>query len=96
MASRAQVILKPTEAKRLLSKAVLNLDKVKRVLEAGIVMIHPSSTSMFMLQELGFELPKEGIWVCGHISPKSYAFHRGMIDIVLHAPEYGPAKILTS
>jgi hypothetical protein len=85
----AQVVLTPTESKRLLSKAVLSLDGVKRALSDGFVIVHPSSTSIFMLGELGFELPEKAIWVCGHISDKGLCISRKMIDAVLETPEYG-------
>ncbi len=85
----AQVVLTPTESKRLLCKAVLSLDEVKRALGEGLLIIHPSSTSIFMLQELGFELPERGIWVCGHISPRGLCISRKMLDAVFENPEYG-------
>lgn len=88
----AQVVLTPTESKRLLSKAVLSLDAVKRSLDNGILIIHPSSTTIFMLEELGFTVPEEGIWVCGHISPKGLCISRKMIEAFLETPEYGAAK----
>ena len=80
MTTGVQVVLAPTEAKRLLSKAVLQLEEVKRALEDGIVIIHPSSTTIFMLEELGHTLSDDGIWICGHISPKGLCISRKMID----------------
>ena len=88
----AQVVLTPTESKRLLSKAVLAMDEVQRALSDGILIIHPSSTTIFMLGELGLELPEKGIWVCGHISSKGLCISRKMIDAVLETPEYGAAN----
>ena len=88
----SQVVLTPTEAKKLLSKAVLNLDEVKRALDSGMLLVHPSSTTIFMLDELGFKLPPEGIWVCGHISPKGLCISRGMIDALLEIPDYTVEK----
>jgi hypothetical protein len=90
MALSAQVVLTPTESKRLLSKAVLALSEVKKALDGGIVVIHPSSTTIFMLGELGYTLPEGGIWVCGHISPKGLCISRGMLDAVTSTPDYGP------
>ncbi len=89
---KAQVVLTPTESKRLLSKAVLNLPKVQRALNEGILIVHPSSTTIFMIEELGFKLAKEQIWVCGHISPKGLCMVRPIIDTVLETPDYGPEK----
>lgn len=89
---RAQVVLTPTESKRLLSKAVVNLNEVKAALENGTVIIHPSSTTIFMLDELGFQLPQKGVWICGHISPKGLCISRGMIDGVSNIPDYREEK----
>jgi hypothetical protein len=80
MTLSVQVVLTPTEAKRLLSKAVLQLDEVKKALDDGIMVVHPSSTTIFMLEELGLQLPKERIWVCGHISPTGLCLSRKQID----------------
>jgi hypothetical protein len=91
MGLKAQVVLTPTEAKRLLSKAVLNLPEVKKALKEGILILHPSSTTIFMLEELGYSLTPERIWVCGHISPKGLCMARPIIDAVLGTPGFGPA-----
>ena len=88
----AQIVLTPTEAKKLLSKAVLNLDEVKRALDSGMLIVHPSSTTIFMLDELGFTLPSEGIWICGHISPKGLCISRAMVDAILEIPDYTDEK----
>ncbi|TRZ51572.1 hypothetical protein D4S03_04850 [bacterium] len=87
-----QVILTPTEAKRLLSKAILNLDEVKRALQDGMVIVHPSSTTMFMLEELGFRPHEKGIWVCGLICPTGLCLSKGMIDTVLRSEGYDADK----
>lgn len=92
MELHAQVVLTPTEAKRLLSAAVLALDEVKRALDKGIVIVHPSSTTIFMLEELGYEMHPQGLWVCGHISPIGLCIARPMIEAVLETPEYGAEK----
>jgi len=80
MTLHLQVVLTPTESKRLLSKAVLQLDEVKKALDDGIVIIHPCSTTIFMMEELGFKVPEQGIWICGHISPKGLCISRKQID----------------
>jgi len=84
----SQIVLTPTEAKKLLTKAVLNLDEVKKALDSGMLIVHPSSTTIFMLDELGFTLPPENIWICGHISPKGLCISRGMVDAILEIPDY--------
>ena len=91
MKASVQVVLTPTEGKRLLSKAVLNLDEVKRALDKGILIVHPSSTTVFMMEELGFQYSptsEHGIWICGHISPKGLCAPRVVLDRVLKIEEY--------
>jgi hypothetical protein len=90
MELKAQVILTPTEAKRLLSRAVLNMPEVKKALEEGTVILHPSSTTIFMLEELGYTLEPGRIWVCGHISPKGLCMARPIIDTVMETPNFTP------
>jgi len=89
---KAQVVLTPTESKRLLSKAVLNLPEIQRALSDGILILHPSSTTIFMLGELGLKLTDERIWVCGHVSPKGLCMARPIIDTVLEDRDYTAAK----
>jgi len=86
MTKSVQVVLAPTEAKRLLSKAVLQLEEVKKALKDGIIIIHPSSTTIFILEELGFSLSDGGIWICGHVSPKGLCISRKMLDTVFETP----------
>jgi hypothetical protein len=45
-----------------------------------------------MLEELGFKLTEERIWVCGHISPKGLCMARPIIDAVVGEPGFGPEK----
>jgi len=88
----AQIVLTPVESKRLLSRSILNMPAVKKALDSGTLIVHPSSTTIFMLEELGLKLPAKGIWICGHISPKGLCISRGMIDARLEIPGYGPDK----
>jgi hypothetical protein len=80
-----QMILTVAESKRLLCKAILAHPYVQKAWEDGITVIHPSSTTYFVLKELGLELPKEsnGLWVCGHISPKGLCQAKPMADLML-------------
>lgn len=65
----AQVVLLPTESKKLIAKAVLQMEVVKAALDDGMVVMHPSSSTLFMFEELsGGQRPRE--WVCGVIAPK--------------------------
>ncbi len=67
---RAQISLTPTESKKLIAKAVVNMDVVKRALAEGIVVMHPSSSTFFIAEELTGKRPKTPVWVCGVIVPK--------------------------
>jgi hypothetical protein len=66
---RVQILLKPAESKRLIAKAIAEMDVVKKALRDGIVTIHPSSTTYHMLEFLTGKKP-EGIWLVGMLSPK--------------------------
>ncbi len=72
---RAQVSLTPTESKKLLAKALAEMVPVKKALEKGLVVIHPSSTTLFLIEELLGKRPG-GIWVYGMIIPKGTCFSR--------------------
>ena len=67
---RAQISLTPTESKKLIAKAVVNMDVVKQALAEGIVVMHPSSSTIFIAEEITGERPKTSVWVCGVIVPK--------------------------
>lgn len=94
MKESVQVVLTPTEAKRLLSKAVLSMDEVKRALDKSILIVHPSSTTVFMMEELGFKYsPKSefGIWICGHTKPEGLCGGvRLVMDKLQATDNYGP------
>lgn len=65
----AQFVFTPAESKRLIAKAILELDIVKKALNKGMVVIHPSSTTSFIMLEKTGQWPK-GIWACGIVEPK--------------------------
>lgn len=66
---RVQVTLTPTESKKLLAKALAAMAPLKRAREKGLIVIHPSSTTLFLIEELTGTRP-EGVWVCGLVFPK--------------------------
>ncbi|MGB2853456.1 MAG: hypothetical protein WBC55_03295, partial [Dehalococcoidia bacterium] len=66
----AQVSLTPTESKKLIAKAVVNLDVVKKAMDQGTVVMHPSSSTIFIAEEITGESPKTPVWLCGLIAPK--------------------------
>lgn len=68
---RAQVTLTPTESKKLIAKAVARMDEVQNAFRKGIVAIHPSSSTIFIVEELLGKLPATDVWVCGIVAPKA-------------------------
>jgi len=71
---RAQVSLIPTESKKLIAKAVAKMDEVQNALRKGMVVLHPSSSTIFIMEELIGELPATEVWVCGLIAPKAACY----------------------
>lgn len=68
---RAQVSLIPTESKKLIAKAVARMDEVQNALKKGIVAIHPSSSTIFIYEELAGKPPDTEVWVSGIVAPKA-------------------------
>lgn len=66
---RVQIVLNPTESKKLISLALLELDVVKKALKDGILAIHPSSSTYFMMEQILGQKP-EGVWLVGMITHK--------------------------
>jgi len=67
---KAQVVLTPAESKSLISKAVARMDRVKRALSRGTVVIHPSSSTFFLVKEIIGNEPETDHWVLGAILPQ--------------------------
>lgn len=67
---RAQVILTPTEAKCLISKAIARMDVVKKALSQGTIVIHPSSSTYFLVKEITGDIPRTVHWVLGTVFPQ--------------------------
>lgn len=67
---RAQVSLTVAESKKLIAKAVAKMDNVRNAYEKGVIAIHPSSTTLFIAEELLGRLPDTQVWVMGMIVPK--------------------------
>ncbi len=67
---RAQVTLIPNESKKLIAKAVARMEEVQNAFNKGMVAIHPSSSTIFIVEELLGKLPETKVWVCGVVVPK--------------------------
>ena len=68
---RAQVSLIPNESKKLIAKAVAGLDEVKTALKDGIVAMHPSSSTLFLAEEILGKTPETEVWMCGAVTPRA-------------------------
>jgi hypothetical protein len=75
----AQVVLTPTESKKLIAKAVARLDVVQRAAKEGIVALHPSSSTYFIVEEITGTRPKTNYWVCGVVTPKGMCVEMAMV-----------------
>ncbi len=75
----AQVTLTPTESKKLIAKAIVQMDEVKRAVEKGTILMHPCSTTFFVFQELTGHRPPTDVWSCGITVPKGECTEIGVI-----------------
>jgi hypothetical protein len=76
----AQVNLTPTESKKLMAKAIAQMELVKRAAQDGMIVIHPSSSTYFLTEELTGENPGYDNWVCGSITPKGLCVEMGIMS----------------
>ena len=75
---RAQVVLTPVEAKCFISKAIARMDVVKKAASSGKIVIHPSSSTYFIIEELAGSKPRTNYWVCGVVTPKGMCVEMAM------------------
>jgi hypothetical protein len=66
----AQLSLTPTEAKKLIAKAIVSLPAVKNAYSGGLIVLHPSSSTYFIAEALLGAVPETNVWVCGVIAPR--------------------------
>ena len=74
----AQIVLTPAESKKLIGKAVARLDAVQRAAKNGIVALHPSSSTYFIVEEITGSKPKTNYWVCGAVTPRGMCVEMAM------------------
>ncbi|ATW27416.1 hypothetical protein [Candidatus Formimonas warabiya] len=65
---KAEIVLTPTESKKLICLGVQQLPSFKKNLSNGIIAIHPSSTTYFLTETMGFS--PTGTWLLGAIREK--------------------------
>ena len=68
---RAQITLLPNESKKLIAKGLADMDEVKTALKEGIVVMHPSSSTLFLVEEILGKVPETEVWMCGAITPRA-------------------------
>jgi len=78
---QAQVVLTPTESKKLIAMAILNLKEVQAALQKGIVAMHPSSSTIFLYQTLVGRWP-DWVWVCGVTAPHGLCGSKEAQDMI--------------
>lgn len=66
----AQVVLTPAESKKFIAKAIARMDIVQHALTSGIIVLHPSSSTFFIVEELLGKEPDTDMWVLGLIHPQ--------------------------
>lgn len=70
--SHAMVMLRPTEGKRLIAKAIVELEEVKRVMDKGWFVVSRGVTMAYVLDELGIHVEKHnataGIVTAGRLA----------------------------
>lgn len=70
MILKAQIVLTPSESKRLIAKAVSQMESVKNALKKGIVVICRTSTNAYIAEEITGQKMEKGNFTAGYIGPK--------------------------
>jgi hypothetical protein len=73
----AQVSLIPAESKKLISKAITKMKVFQQALREGLIVLHPSSSTYFIFEEITGRKPPTNVWVCGVIIPKGTCVEMG-------------------
>lgn len=74
----AQIVLTPAESKKLIAKAVARLESVQQAAKQGIVALHPSSSTYFIVEEITGSKPQTNYWVCGVVAPRGMCVEMAM------------------
>lgn len=75
----AQVVLTTAESKKLIAKAIARMDVVKKAAKKGIVALHPSSSTYFIVEEITGKKPATNHWVCGVVAPRGMCVEMAMV-----------------
>jgi hypothetical protein len=92
----AQIVLTPAESKKLIAKAIVRLEAVQQAAKKGIVALHPSSSTYFIVEEITGSKPKTNYWVCGVVTPKGMCVEMAMalgIGLTPHEESTDPGDL---
>jgi hypothetical protein len=92
----AQIVLTPAESKKLIAKAVARLETVQKAANKGIVALHPSSSTYFIVEELTGSKPTTNYWVCGVVTPKGMCVEMAMalgVGLTPHEERVDPGDL---
>jgi len=73
----AQVSLIPAESKKLIAKAITKIEIFQKASREGVIVLHPSSSTYFIFEEVTGRKPPTNVWVCGVIVPKGTCIEMG-------------------
>jgi hypothetical protein len=92
----AQIVLTPAESKKLIAKAITRLETVQQAKNTGIIALHPSSSTYFIVEELTGSKPKTNYWVCGVVTPRGMCVEMAMalgIGLTPHEETVSPGDL---
>ncbi len=75
----AQIVLTPAESKKLIAKAVVKMEAVQQAARKGIVALHPSSSTYFIVEEITGAKPSTNHWVCGVVTARGMCVEMAMV-----------------
>ena len=76
----AQITLTPTESKKLIAKAIANMETIKKAATEGMIVLHPSSSTYFIVEEITGTKPDTNYWVCGVVAPRGTCVEMAMLN----------------
>jgi hypothetical protein len=83
----AQATLIPAESKKLIAKAVTQMEVFQKALREGLIVLHPSSTTYFIFEEITGRKPPTNVWVCGVVAPKGTCVEMGTMIRGMAVPD---------
>jgi hypothetical protein len=94
---KAQVVLTPDESKKLIAKAIANMSELEKARQEGLVVMHPSTSTYFIFEEITGRKPDTAVWLCGAIVKKGLCVEWGSYsNIVEHGHLASPGDFNSS